>query len=342
MVGSPSIGKIVMRRTEIPLLIFLLGPALRADDEVRLKNGDRVSGKLLQLSKGRLHLETPHSGKLAIDWGQVASVRTDGKVRVRLVTGETLEGKISTPREGRLRVETQEPQPPAEVEFAAITHLNEPPPQWRGNVALSAKKTDGNTHTRSFLATGEATRDAERDLILLRATFRYGERSGELQERNAYGLAKYLYRIYERFFGYTSVEFLSDRFKDLRLGTVLSVGAGCEFVKEPWLDVSAEGGVAWFDNDFREGKDESHWGGRLSARLRAALPLGVELKDLFTYYPNFEDSTDWQIRNEATLGTSLGKGWNLLGGVITEFDNEPPEGLEEYTNTYFGGLGFAF
>ncbi|HXG62757.1 MAG TPA: DUF481 domain-containing protein [Planctomycetota bacterium] len=331
-----------MKRFAILPLLLLLGPALRADDEVKLKNGDRVSGKLLQLAKGKLHFETPHSGKLAIDWGQVTSVRTDGKVRVRLATGEVLEGKLSTPQEGKLRVETEGPVPPVDVEFAKVTHFNEPPTQWHGSVTLAVRATDGNTHTTSFLAAGEATRETEADLILLRAIFRYGERSGDLQERNSYGLAKYLYRIYDGLYVYASVELLSDRFKDLRLGTVVSVGAGYEVFKEPWGDLAVEAGLAYFDNNFREGEDESHMGGRFAARLRLALPLGFELKDLFTYYPNFEDSADWQIRNEATLGTALGGGWNLLGGVITEFDNEPPEGLEEYDNTYFVGLGFTF
>jgi putative salt-induced outer membrane protein YdiY len=325
----------------LPLLLFL-GPALRADDEVKLKNGDRVSGKLLQLAKGKLHFQTPHSGKLAIDWGQVTSVRSDVKVRVLLATGEVLEGKLSTSQEGKLRVETEGPVPPVDVEFAKVTRFNEAPAQWHGNVNLAVRATDGNTHTTSFLAAGEATRETEKDLILLRSIFRYGERSGHLQERNSYALAKYLYRIYEGLYVYASAEILSDRFKDLRLGTVMSVGAGYEVVKEPWGDLAVEAGLAYFDNNFREGKDESHMGGRFSARLRLALPLGFELKDLFTYYPNFEDSADWQIRNEATLGTALGGGWNLLGGVITEFDNEPPEGLEEYDNTYFVGLGFTF
>ena len=144
-------------------------------------------------------------------------------------------------------------------------------------------------------------------------------------------------------YGYASVELLSDRFKDLRLGTVISAGAGYTVLKESWIDFSAEAGIAYFDNNFRElQKDESHAGARVSARLRAALPLGFEVKDLFTLYPNFEDSADWQMRNEATLGTALGSGWSLLGGVISEVDNEPGPGLVEYDNTYFLGLGFVF
>ncbi len=330
-------------RAWLAALLVLGGPSALGDDEVKLKNGDRLSGKVLSMAKGKLAFETAHSGKVQIDWGQVVSVKTDGKVTVKLATGEILEGKLSPGQEGRLKVESEGAAAAVEVELAKVTHFNQPPTQWHGSLSVAARATDGNTHTAQGLVAGEGTRETESDLFLIRFIFRYGERSGDVQERNGYGLTRYLYRFTGGLYGYGSVELLSDRFKDLRLGTVVSPGAGVEILKESWIDLSAEAGFAFFDNNFRELQvDESHAGGRVSARLRLALPLGFEFKDLFTWYPNFEDSGDWQIRNEGTLGTALGGGWSLLGGVITEIDNEPAVGLEEYDNTTFVGLGFTF
>ncbi|HYE99769.1 MAG TPA: DUF481 domain-containing protein, partial [Planctomycetota bacterium] len=322
--------------------VILAGTAGSAD-EVVLKNGDRLSGKVLGLKGGKLAVETAHAGVVLTDWAQVASVRTDAAVKVRLVSDETFEGKLAAGADGRLKVETQGPAAPVEVDPAKVKSFNEPPPAWKGSVTVAARATDGNTHSTQFLAAGEAIRETERDLFLMRVFSRYGERSGVLTERNTYGLAKYQHVLYESLYGWTSVELLSDRFKDLRLGTVVAAGLGYTFLKESWIDLTGEAGVAYFDNNFRELQDdESHMGGRASARLRVALPLDLEFKDLFTWYPNFEDTADWQIRNEATLGTALGGGWSLLGGVITEIDNEPADGLEEHDNTYFVGLGWAF
>jgi hypothetical protein len=324
------------------LCVLLCAPAA-GEDEVKLKNGDRLSGTVKGMDKGKLSLATPHSGDLKVDWAQVASLKTDAKVKVRMATGDVFEGKLGPGQDGRLKVETEGAAQPVEVDLGKVTHLNEAPAAWHGNVALAARATDGNTHTTSFLASAEALRLTEQDLILVRAIFRYGDKSGDLTERNGYGLAKYQYNFAADLYGYASVELLSDRFKDLRLGTVVSVGAGYTILKESWIDFAAEAGFAYFDNNFRElQEDESHAGGRASARLRVALPLGFEVKDLFTIYPNFEDHADWQIRNEATLGTALGGGWSLLGGVISEVDNEPAPGLVEVDNTYFVGLGFVF
>ena len=98
-------------------LLLAAAPAA-ADDEVKLRNGDRLSGKVATLAKGKLVLATPHSGAVPIDWAQVVSVRTDGKVEVKLSTGEVIQGKLSPGPEGRLRIEVEGAPEPVEVALA--------------------------------------------------------------------------------------------------------------------------------------------------------------------------------------------------------------------------------
>jgi len=321
----------------------LLAPCVAGADELVLKNGDKVTGKVVGLAGGKLSFETPYAGVLKVDWGQVVSLKTDAKVAVKLKTQEVVEGKIVPGGEGRLKVESEGAAQPVVVEMGSVTHLNQPPARWHGSLTLSVKTTDGNTNTATGLLAGEGTRATEEDLFLIRFIFRYGERDNEIQERNGYGLAKYQRNLLEKMYGFASVELLSDKFKDLQLGTVLAAGFGYELVKKDKMDLTVEAGIAYFDNNFYAlQEDESHVGARASVRLRVALPLGFEFKDLFTYYPNFEESGDWQIRNEATLGTALGGGWSLLAGMISEYDHKPADGLEELDDTYFVGLGFVF
>jgi len=311
-------------------------------DEVRLKNGDRLTGTVKSLAGGKLVIDTAHEGTVVIDWAQIVSVKTSGKVAVKMATGEVLEGRLVEAPEGRIKIATEGAAAPVEIEFAKVSKFNEPPTQWHGSVNLSLLVTDGNTHKQSFLLAAEGTRATENDLFMLRAIFRYGRQNGVLNERNAYGLAKYNYDFYKGLYGYLSAEFLSDRFKDLNLNTVVSAGIGYEVFKKDWVDLTTEVGIAYMNNDFRVAEDEGHLGARAAARFRMALPLGFEFRDNLTVYPNFEDSQDYQARNEATLGTALGGGWSLLGGMITEFDNEPSPGFRKYDDIYFLGLGYTF
>jgi putative salt-induced outer membrane protein YdiY len=325
------------------VFVLVLAAGAAAEDEVKLKNGDRLAGKVTGLAGGKLVVETAHSGKLQVDWAQVVSVKTDEKVKVRVSTGETFEGKLSAGANGALKIESDGAKAAVEVDPAKVTHFNQAPAAWHGSVNLSGRATDGNTHTRSLIATADLGRGTEDDDFILRGVYRYGKRSGELQERNAYGLMKYSHKLFGEVSGFVSVELLSDPFKDLRLQTIVAAGLGYDLVKSDKMDLGVEAGVAYIDNNYRELlEDEDHVGGRVSARLRLDLPLGFQFRNLFTIYPNFEESQDFQIRNEATLTNNLGAGWSLVAGVITEYDRTPPPGIRRHDDTYFLGLGYSF
>src|ERR1043165_5212129 len=92
-----------------------------AEDEVKLKNGDHLTGKVISLAGGKLLLETTHSGPLKIDWTQVVSVKTDAPIKVKLSTGDILEGKVGPGQEGRLKIEPPGAATPVDVDGSGGT-----------------------------------------------------------------------------------------------------------------------------------------------------------------------------------------------------------------------------
>jgi len=329
-----------MRVATIVAVVFLAAGAARAD-EITLKNGDRLTGKVVDLVGGKLRVDTGHSGIVAVDWGQVASVKTDGKIKVKLATGEVVEGALAPGQDGKLKIDSGGAGP-LEITPDRVKAFNEPPVSWHGSVDVAARTTDGNTHTSSMLIAADALRATESDRLFFKAVFRYGETQNVITERNGFGLVKYDYLFTEKIYGFVSGEVLSDRFKDLTLRTVLAAGAGYIFLKSPEMDFWGDAGLAYVDNDLKEGEDESHVGGRISAHARRVLPFGFEAVDDLVYLPNFEDSGDWQLRNDLAVTTALGQGWTLKAGMITEYDNDPPTDRRKYDDIYYVGLGYRF
>jgi len=324
------------------VLLFSMVTVSLADDEIKLKNGDRVTGKITAMANGKLTIETKHSGKLQVDWTQVESVKTDEPIKLKLVTGEWLEGKVSAGAEGRIKVESAGAAAPVEVDYAKVKSINESPAAWHGKISAAANSSRGNTNSRNFLISGEATRETEGDLLFAKAIFRYGESDGILDERNSYGIGKYQYKLDPKLYLFVSEELSADTFKDLSLNSTTAAGVGYNVLRQKEIDLSAEVGIAYMSNNHNIDPDESHLGARVAVYLRWQLPLGFELKDNFTIYPNFEDSQDYQLRNELTLGTSLGAGWDLLFGWIREYDKSPSAGRESKDDTVFVGLGYTF
>lgn len=321
-------------------LLAVLATEARAD-EIVLKNGDKITGKVVDMAGGKLKVETAHSGVVTVDFAQVATLKTDGPIKVKTTGGEVFEGKVTSGPDGKILVEA--PGVAArEVHVSQIKFFNEPPAVWHGGFTLAARTSDGNTHTTSMLLSLDMGRESEIDRITMKAIFRYGKTKDVLTERNSYGIAKYDYFLSERLFAFALAEFLGDRFKDLRLRTTIAAGLGTIIIKEPNTDLWGDIGPAHVHNDFVDGDDESHAAIRIGGHLRQALPLNLELTDDVVFTPNVEEGDDWTLRNDLAVSAALGVGWAFKTGVITDYDNDPPDGVRKHDNTYYVGIGYKF
>jgi putative salt-induced outer membrane protein YdiY len=306
-----------------------------------MKNGDKISGKIVALAGGKLMIETPHSGIITVEWSQVASLKSDIPIKVKSATGEVFEGKVTSGPDGRLKVESS-PGVTHDIAPDQVKALNEPPVAWHGSLDLAARKTDGNTHNSSMLLNFDALRAGEHDRIILKALYRYTESSDVVTERNAYAQGKYDYLFTETWYAYGSLEFMADKFRDLRSRWIASAGIGHIFIKKPEMDLWGDAGLAYTDNDYREADDDSYPGARFSAHFRRLLPLNLEFVDDFVILPNFEEGDNWLARNEMSVSTNLFSGWGLKVGWITDYDNDPSDGVRKYDDTYYLALGYKF
>lgn len=323
------------------LVVFLVGSAL-ADDVVTLKNGDRLTGTVVDMNGGKLKFKTAYAGEVVIDWAQIQSLTTAGAVKVKLVDGELLEGKVSTTEAGTLKIEGEALKGPVELGPAKVSKINETPTEWHGSVDVGYFQTGGNSRKISAIAAVNLLRETDRDKFQIRADFRYGRERGVTTDRKAYGLVKYAYKFTERFYGYISEEVFHDFTKDLRVGTVTSVGVGYDIIKAEHTDLSAEAGIAYMTNDYRNSPDEGHVGGRVFVHFRQDLFLGLVFVNDLTFYPNFERGRDWQARDEASISAGLGKGLTARIGAIWDYDHEPPAHNFRHDVVYFATLGYRF
>ena len=125
-------------------LLLLLGVAASAEDIVTLKNGDRLSGTVVDMNGGKLKFKTAYAGEVLIDWAQVQSLSTGDAVRLKLADGQLIEGKVSTTDAGALKVEGETLKGPVEVDPAKVANINETPTTWHGSIDLGYYQTGGN------------------------------------------------------------------------------------------------------------------------------------------------------------------------------------------------------
>ena len=97
------------------LLIALLGTlslpvyAAPKTDIIIFNNGDRLTGELKSLQRGRLNLNTDATGTIAIEWDKIARVISNQNVQVETSSGARYFGHlIQTEKTGRVVVETED------------------------------------------------------------------------------------------------------------------------------------------------------------------------------------------------------------------------------------------
>ena len=77
-------------------------------DVVTLLNGDRITGEIVELSRGRLELKTDDAGTLEIEWDNVATLVAVRRFEVETSDGRRLLGSLGPPASRVLAVQTAE------------------------------------------------------------------------------------------------------------------------------------------------------------------------------------------------------------------------------------------
>jgi len=88
----------------ITIAFLIAGNSLA--DEIRLKNGDRLTGQVIRMEAGKLILKTIYAGEISIVWQEVASLKTDGSVKVVLKDETALEGTTEAIEDGKMMLDT--------------------------------------------------------------------------------------------------------------------------------------------------------------------------------------------------------------------------------------------
>src|SRR6266850_2524877 len=75
--------------------------------EVVLKNGDRLTGKLIRMDKTSLDLETDLLGKVTIPTSAIVKIDSDTQLYISVGDNETVKGSVSM-RDGRFEVRAKD------------------------------------------------------------------------------------------------------------------------------------------------------------------------------------------------------------------------------------------
>jgi putative salt-induced outer membrane protein len=339
----------------IVLAIFLAlvaATTARATDVVELTNGDRVSGKVVELKAGILVMELGKKGKFTVPWKEVAAIEMAEPKRIKLATGDLVEDAtfVRGP-EGTFVASPQfsgtRPVRPEDIAGIAVP----PSPPWEGAVSALAAGTSGNSETLVLAARLNLLRDTERDRLEFYGRGDFGQTEdpdtgeNETTVQKATGGINYDYFIYDPWFVGAFTQFDHDFLQDLVLRTRIGGGPGYRFIKNEAMELLGRVGVAYVNENYRsssETDDRSYVAAFVQERFRWTISDTQKLLQGIDITPNLEDFGDTLFHFDLTFRQDVAKGFFLDVLFADDYDTEPAEGRKKNDITYGAGLGYRF
>jgi len=325
------------------LLFFISGHVLAG--EVILTNGDRLTGKILEVKDGILTLETDYSEPIKLKFEAVQKMTSSEPVELHLTDGEVLKGEITSNTMGQVTVAAEPGREPVAVKIDNITALNPPPIEpasWKGNITIGGNWQDGNTDTMNISAGALAVRKTDNDRFLINFLYNSSEDSGTRTAENTYGQLKYDYFLNPKWYLYLNVDMLSDEFKDINFRTSVGPGVGYQIWEDDDKALGLEAGISYTSEDRDVGEDNDWISARIGANFLYRLFSNILFTDQFIIYPNLDDTGEYTLRNEAALVTDIGASWAFRLSNIWERNSDPGPDLEQDDFTSILGLQYSF
>jgi putative salt-induced outer membrane protein YdiY len=138
------------------------------------------------------------------------------------------------------------------------------------------------------------------------------------------------------------VELLNDTFRDLTLRTVVGPGIGYQIWDDEIKSLLFEIGASYFSEDRKENEDDNWITGRVGSNFSLQIIKGIVFSNNIIVYPSLEDFGQYQLRNEASLTSSLGAKWALNFTNILEYNSDPPEGVKKNDLYWILALQYNF
>ncbi len=347
-------------RTVLALACFL--PLLLNADQIALKNGDRVTGTILNSDDKTLTMKTEAMGEVMIQRSSVIAITSDQPLTVTLKGGEKVVGTLST-EAGQVTVhkpdQTAVTSPLADI--GAIrpdgaqkawereqTRLGHPPLTdfWSGNISLNLANASGNARTTTLGTGATAQRETGKDKIVLNYAQIYStqhttEPFGATANRISGGL-RYDRNIAARLFGFVLNSYDYDRFQNLDLRSVVGGGLGYHAYKSSRSYWDLGLGADWNREAFSTGLVRNSGEALVSEESSHQLTALIQMFQRLTFFPNLTNTGQYRVNFDGGSAIKLTKllSWNIT--LSDRYLSDPLPGKKKNDLVLTTGIGISF
>ncbi len=323
-------------------------------DELIMKNGDRLQGKVKSLSSGKLVFETSYAGNITINWDQVDRLTAKGPLEVFLSDETVLKGSVAVKKDGTLVFEPESGAPAQPITAADIKTISlpEPPPSWKFDARVSTGLSieSGNTNNKKFNIDGELGLTKYPNRLTLYGEANLEEADDKETANNSLLTLDYNRFLSKKWYLFTNGQYKRDRFQDLTLLGALSAGAGYQIWQSKKKNLSLKVGPSYVTE--RYSKPMANFGGKDERNYAAgfwSIDFDMWFLNRFMQFfhhddgfLSFEDTDVWRLHTRTGVRIPLVS--KLFSSLQYNYDwvNSPADGKTNYDSALLFKLGWQY
>ena len=339
-------------RIPIVLACLVLLAQISLGDEILLKNGDRISGKIQNLVGGKLIIKADVAGTVTVDLSNIQTLSSDGPIEVNLKDQTGFTQKVTSADPGRFATEGSDSIRAQEFAVADIVSINppmKPVPKWVGDVSLGITSTHGNTKTEMISASANFSKRTAKDRTTISTDYAKGtqkdQNTGEDVTIEDWWRAKgkYDYFFSKKMYGYLDGRYERDVIAELDRRMIIGLGAGYQWIESDDMNFSSEFGLASvyekFDNQTDSNSEISL---QLGYNFDKKLHKNIKFVHDLTYYPAINKFSDYYLTTTAGVRADFSEAFFVTAKAMFNYDATPAIGRGSTDVKYFLGLGYRF
>lgn len=336
-------------RTLIGLVCLMLLARSSYADELLLKNGDRLTGKIVHLVDGKLAFKSNVAGTVTVNLSDIQTLSSDDPVEVNLKDKTSFKQKLLSAEAGRFGSEGSEAFKAQEFAVDDIVSINPPIPRWTGGISAGITSTHGNTKTEMISANANFTKRTKKDRTTVSVDYAKGE-----QEDPATGATvtiedwwrtkgKYDYFYSKKMYAYVDARYEKDAIAELDRRVIIGGGSGYQWIESENTKFSTELGLASLYEKFDNQTDSnSKLSIQLGYNFNRKLRKNISFTHDLTYYPSIDKFSDYFLTSTAGIRADFTEKIFMTFKTIFNYDETPAIGAHKTDVKYFFGVGYRF
>lgn len=291
--------------------------------EVTLKNGDRVSGKIVEETDEAVIIETEYAGKITIARKHIDKI-ADAAIAQKPEPSPSTETQAAKPKQAAPHVKSfSAPKPPARLLGGRFMGLMV---GWEGNANIGFSYTSGNSNYTTMTTGLRAVKMGGRDNFTVYARSLWNSNRGGgrmVTTQNAFwGGARYDRNIDRKNFGFVSYDFERDRPKQLNFRSVAGGGLGRHTIKNETTEMDLLVGGAW-NRTWQTGNNTDTPEALAGMTVKHRLHEKLKFQNSITYFQNVTDRAEYRVIFDSTVSVDVTKRIGMFISIGNRFNNDP-------------------